>query len=197
MTGIEVIINQILDEGKAQEKEILDSAEKMTAEIRRAAAAEAEKIRTDIEEKNSRNVAEYGEIAELSRQQKKNRALLGAKQEFIGRIIDKSYEKIMNMDGESYFELLKKTAVRHILPEEGVIVFNERDKNRMPEGFMAEIEAEAEKRGGKLRLSEDAGRFDGGFVLVYGGIEENCTLKAVFDAARDELHDKINEKVFG
>ena len=30
-------------------------------------------------------------------------------------------------------------------------------------------------------ISEEARKIDGGFILVYGGIEENCTIKAVFD----------------
>ena len=38
---------------------------------------------------------------------------------------------------------------------------------------------------------------DGGFLLVYGGIEENCTLKAVFSAKREELSDQVNRMLFG
>ncbi len=34
---------------------------------------------------------------------------------------------------------------------------------------------------------------DGGFLLVYGGIEENCTIRAVFDAGREELSDRVNQ----
>ena len=37
---------------------------------------------------------------------------------------------------------------------------------------------------------------DGGFILIYGGIEENCTIKALFDAKRDELSDKVNRQLF-
>ena len=36
---------------------------------------------------------------------------------------------------------------------------------------------------------------DGGFVLTYGGIEENCTIKALFDAKREELSDKVNRQL--
>ncbi len=35
-----------------------------------------------------------------------------------------------------------------------------------------------------------------GFVLVYGGVEENCTLKALFDVKKDQLQDKVNEILF-
>ena len=38
---------------------------------------------------------------------------------------------------------------------------------------------------------------DGGFLLVYGGIEENCTIRAVFDSKREELSDHVNRLLFG
>ncbi len=39
-----------------------------------------------------------------------------------------------------------------------------------------------------------AGRdnIDNGFILAYGGIEENCTIRAMFDAKRDELSDIVH-----
>ena len=38
---------------------------------------------------------------------------------------------------------------------------------------------------------------DGGFLLVYGGIEENCTISAVFASKREELSDQVNRLLFG
>lgn len=37
---------------------------------------------------------------------------------------------------------------------------------------------------------------DGGFLLVYGGMEENCGIKAVFDSVKDELSDQVNRLLF-
>ena len=36
-----------------------------------------------------------------------------------------------------------------------------------------------------------------GFVLVYGGIEENCTFRALMDAKKDQLQDTVNQILFG
>ena len=43
-----------------------------------------------------------------------------------------------------------------------------------------------------------AGRdnIDNGFILTYGGIEENCTIRAMFDAKRDELADSVYRMLF-
>lgn len=37
---------------------------------------------------------------------------------------------------------------------------------------------------------------DGGFLLLYGGIEENCTFRALFDDKREELQDLTNQILF-
>ena len=56
----------------------------------------------------------------------------------------------------------------------------------------------AEKTVGEImRDVADAKEMSGGFILVYGGIEENCTIRALFDAERDELSDKVHGLLFG
>ena len=67
----------------------------------------------------------------------------------------------------------------------------------MPEGFSGRIRTIAAAKGGSLTLSDEPLEADGGFLLVYGGIEENCTLKAVFSAKREELSDQVNRMLFG
>ena len=67
----------------------------------------------------------------------------------------------------------------------------------MPEGFTGRIKTIAAAKGGTLTLSKEAREMDGGFVLIYGGIEENCTIKAVFRAKKEELSDRINRLLFG
>ena len=37
---------------------------------------------------------------------------------------------------------------------------------------------------------------DSGFVLVYGSIEINCTVDAIFDAYADELSDMLGAFLF-
>lgn len=66
----------------------------------------------------------------------------------------------------------------------------------MPADFEKNIHAAAEEKGGSLVLSREPKAIEDGFILVYGGIEENCTLKALLDAKKDELQDKVNEILF-
>lgn len=64
-------------------------------------------------------------------------------------------------------------------------------------GFEAEIAEIAQSKGGSLSISDKGKVMDGGCILVYGGIEENCTIRAIFDARRDELSDMVQEMLFG
>ena len=64
-------------------------------------------------------------------------------------------------------------------------------------GFEEKISRIAAAKGGSRKVSGRPAQRDGGFLLVYGGIEENCTIRAVFDAGREEMSDRVNRMLFG
>ena len=63
-------------------------------------------------------------------------------------------------------------------------------------GFEVEILCIAKVMGGALVLSEETRDINGGFILIYGGIEENCSFQAMFNSRKDELSDKVHEVLF-
>ena len=82
-------------------------------------------------------------------------------------------------------------------PLQGEICFSEADLNRIPEEFEQEIQNIARIKGGELVLSQKGRTIEGGgFLLIYGDVEVNCTFKALFDAKHDELTDQINRILF-
>ena len=58
-------------------------------------------------------------------------------------------------------------------------------------------QALAGKPGASLTLDEAPRDIDGGFVLIYGDIEENCSFEALFDAQKDRLQDEVRALLFG
>ncbi len=84
---------------------------------------------------------------------------------------------------------------KYVLAKTGEIYFSEKDLDRMPQGFEAVIEKAAVSKGGSLTLVKEPKNIDGGFILVYGGIEENCSFRALLAARRDELSDKVHADV--
>lgn len=197
MRGIEKIAAQIIGEAEEKKAAIYEEIQHKIDELN---AKTDEEIKAELERINDDTLREEGtleELAGLAAQQKRRQAALSAKQEVIGEIINEAYERLLNLEDEKYFAVIKKMLEDNVLSEKGEIIFSARDRQRMPKDFEDVIKNAALEKGGELVMSDEIRSIDGGFVLVYGGIEENCTFKAMLEASREELHDMVNGKLFG
>ena len=196
MTGLEKMVSQILEEADASAAVTISDAEKKAAEILDEAGKKADEIRQQREEQSRAKVKSYDERTASAADMKRRTAVLAARQELIGSVIADACERVKNLDEEKYFEILKNMAGKYLLPKDGEICFSPKDLERMPADFREEIRSMAEKKGGALEFSGEARNIDGGFILVYGGIEENCSIDAVFAEKRDELLDQVRKILF-
>lgn len=197
MRGIEKIAAQIIGEAEEKKAAIYEEIQHKIDELN---AKTDEEIKAELERINDDTLREEGTLEELvglAAQQKRRQAALSAKQEVIGEIINEAYERLLNLEDEKYFAVIKKMLEDNVLSEKGEIIFSARDRQRMPKDFEDVIKNVAFEKGGELVMSDEIRSIDGGFVLVYGGIEENCTFKAMLEASREELHDMVNGKLFG
>ena len=71
----------------------------------------------------------------------------------------------------------------------GALVFGDPAK-------LERLNAIAQEKGGALTLAPAGRVVGGGFILVYGGIEENCTFPALFEARKEELQDLVHKQLF-
>lgn len=196
MTGLEKMKSQILDEAKALADSKIAEANRKAEEILEEAKADAEKSVASISQRSDKDVANYRERIISSIDLQKRTKLLAAKQEVIAQVLDQSYDRLKTMETGEYFAMLLKLTEKYVLPQEGIMYFSQADLGRMPESFKGDVKKLAETKGGKLDISGEGRNIENGFVLAYGGIEENCTLKAIFDAKRDEFADKIHHILF-
>lgn len=196
MTGLEKMQSQILSEAESSAKEILDQAKKEAEGIVEEARQRAEAECRRISEKSEAEVKGLEERAVSSSDLQRRKELLQAKQEVISQMLDQAYESLLCADEKDYFDMLRKMLRKFVLPQEGEICFSKEDLERMPKGFQEEIQAIAKEKGGALALSEEVRSVRGGFVLIYGGIEENCTFRAMFNSKKDELSDKVHALLF-
>ncbi|MCI9600876.1 MAG: hypothetical protein K2P43_01830 [Lachnospiraceae bacterium] len=196
MTGLEKITDQIQEEAKASAARRLEAAQKeadmILAEAKDACAA----MEAEAAEKNAAMKVNYEGRVKSSAEQQRRTALLRAKQEIIADVIEEAYVTLKKKDAQSYFLTLEKILKTYALAEDGEICFSAEDLARMPADFEKKIKAAAKEKGGSLVLKKEPKAIADGFVLVYGGVEENCTLKALFDAKKDELQDKVNAILF-
>lgn len=196
MTGLDKMINQILDEANSSANDTLEKARHTSQEIMDTAKAEADKLEKEISAKSQADIANFKDRMVSSNDLKRRTAILTAKQEVIADVLAKAYESIMSKGDAEYFDIIRKMLGEFTHAEAGVVYFSARDAERLPSGFEKEAEEIAAKKGGSLAVSKETRNIDGGFVLAYGGIEENCSIKALFDSKKDELQDKVQRLLF-
>ena len=196
MTGLDKMKSQILDEAKAAADGKIAEAKAQAEELIRSANEEAARRAEGISRKSENDVANYNERLASAIDLQKRTKILAAKQDVIAGVLEKAHEKIDSMEAGEYFSMLLKMVEKYALPQDGEICFSAADLGRLPEGFEAEADKIAKGKGGSLKMSGESKNIKNGFVLVYGGIEENCTIDAMFDARRDELSDIVQRLLF-
>lgn len=196
MTGLEKMVSQIVDEAKAEAESRKKAAREEADKIVSEAKAEAEKLIGQSQEQSETDAANYLERVKSSADLQRRTTILQAKQEVIASVLEKAYTSLDTMDEKAYFEMIRKMLEKFTLSESGEIYFSAADLNRLPAGFEKEISDIAAKKGGSLTLKKESKEIENGFILVYGGIEENCTFRALFNTRKDALQDKIHQELF-
>lgn len=197
MSGLDNMKARILEEAQDTAKEIVDGARADAQACIEAQKDAAQAEAAGILQRAGQDASDYAARVESSLDMHRKQAILAAKQEVIRDVLDAAYDAVMNLDDEKYFELIEKLLKKYVLSGDGTICFSASDLERMPAGFAERIKDAAGAKGGTLKISEKPEKMDGGFLLVYGGIEENCTIRAVFDSKREELSDQVNRLLFG
>ena len=196
MTGLDKMKSQILDEAKAAAESKIAEAKAQAEETIRSAKEDAAKQTESILHKSKNDVSNYQERLESSIDLQKRTKILAAKQEVIAGVLEKARAKVEAMEAGEYFSMLLKMVEKYALAQDGEICLCAADLARLPEGFEAEVSRIAKEKGGSLKLSGEGKQIKNGFILVYGGVEENCTINAMFDAKKDELSDIVHRLVF-
>lgn len=196
MTGLDKMKSQILDEAKAAAEGKIAEAKAQAEETIRSAKEDAAKQTESILHKSKNDVSNYQERLESSIDLQKRTKILAAKQEVIAEVLEKARAKVEAMEAGEYFSMLLKMVEKYALAQDGEICLCAADLVRLPEGFEAEVSRIAKEKGGSLKLSGEGKQIKNGFILVYGGVEENCTINAMFDAKKDELSDIVHRLVF-
>ncbi len=190
------MISQIKEEADASAAKILEEAQTEAEEIRKKGEDECARIRERAEVQNEAAKADILSKSRSSAQMERRRYLLLAKQEMIDEVINEAHASLLALDTPAYFDALVRLVEKHAQAQCGEIRFNQKDLCRIPADFMRRASEAAKKNGGDLILSDEPCEIDGGFLLVYGDIEENCSFDALFLADREVLQDKLHTFLF-
>ena len=194
MTGLDKIISQIKLESDQAVSAKLSEANKKAEAIIEEAKAQINEECVDIESAGRQKAEDSLSRALSAAALYKKKTLLGEKQRIISETFDKAEERLNNLGDAEYFEFIKKIAVKNALPKEGVLLLSDKDIKRLPVGFEAKLNSML--KDGSLKVSGESANIGYGFVLSYGGIEENCTFRALIDSERETLADKVQGLLF-
>lgn len=196
MTGLDTILESIRRDGRETADSILKKAGDDASEILSRGKAEAQLRREEILRGTANEAKDAaGRVISAAHRQER-RIILSARQKIILEMIEAAERSLYDLNDEDYFEVIVSLASKRAMPQKGELLLGSRDFARMPPDFEEKLGA-ALPEGAELTVSAaQEAPVEGGFILVYGGIEENCTFKALFDDRREQLQDLANRLLF-
>lgn len=195
MTGLDKIMEDIQAESVETIARIRKDADEKEQKIRNDAKESAEAACAKERKSGEDAVADRLSRAQSAAQLLRRKKLLAARQELISETIEQAQKDIVKLPEKEYFDLLLHMAAANALKDDGEICFNQKDLDRMPSGFASSLQ-KALPEGAKLTVSSAPADITGGFILVYNGIEENCSFEAIFAEQREEMQDKVRAVLF-
>ena len=189
MTGLEKIVKRIEEDAVATATIIINEAEEKALEISASAQIESEQKKKEIEDRSRIEVSACWNRGESAANLVNKKLILKAKQEIIENVITRAKEMLIELPEKEYFEVIEKMLKKYTLEKSGQIMFSSHDKARLPQNFIDSLSP-------NLTISEKVVNIDGGFILVYGDVEENCSFDALFFATRESLQDQVCEVLF-
>jgi V/A-type H+-transporting ATPase subunit E len=196
MTGLEKMVERILEEARTAAREKIEEANSQAAVILEDGEKETTRLCGAAAEKTKAALAASEERSQSAIDLMRRTEFLKTKQELIRETLDKACETFCSVEGEEYYRVMEDMAGKFVRPEAGVMLLSPGDYEKAPADFAERIEALAKKAGGSLRLEKAQVSLDKGFILSYGGIEENCSFKALFADKKDELQDQVSGLLF-
>lgn len=195
MADMNKIVDDIMLEAENEAKDIISKAEKDAAEIIRNAENECSLIEQTESRRREEEIKRVKRRGEAARASKRRAVLLEEKQKLLNNAVKKAYDEILNMPSAEYEKILLELLNSRMRSGKCTLYF--------PKGFVAPSEEFSDKlrqmasdKGCNYAISHER-NIDSGFVAVYGGIEENCTLKSLFEEHGDEILSLAASEILG
>ena len=197
MTGLEKILKAIEAEAQAGADAVIAQAKHEAETILANAKNEAEAKCKVIAEKSEADVKAVISRAESAAALQEKKILLDTKQQIISNIIASARKRLDGLSNSEYTNVILSMVGKYAHNKKGKILFSSSDRARLTDDFQEKLTSTlANKAGAFLEIAKEEPSFTGGFLLVYGDIEENCSFDALFAEEKDILQDKVNSLLF-
>ena len=195
MDGLLNIIDKIITENDAECKSTIEYAEKQAKEIIAKAELDAKKIAEEAQSAAETKAKLANEKNVSGAELEYKRRILSAKGRIISKTVAAAADYLCNLPEEEYFDKIRKLALNGALQGTGSVTFNQRDKARIPEDFVSNLN-KALPDGKSIKLSESTGDFKGGFTISYPEMLVVCTFESLLDDNADDIKDELGQILF-
>lgn len=192
MTGLDNIIESVLEEAKLAAKKTIDEASSEAETRISQAKKQAEEMKANAEIQAKTKAQSILERGKSTSQRKIRQILLERKQALIRDTVEKAYQQLLNMSAEEYHAFVLKRLEN--LPEEieGKLQFVPRNGEIVDKLLKKDLK----KLHPGLEIMQEPLEEDGGFILTIGQIEENGTFRALLEENIDSIRDQANILLF-
>ena len=226
MNGIEKITARISADADQEIAQLQAQAKQQADAILKESAAQAEALSEEILARGRKAADERLERLQSAAQMEKRKLKLAAKQEVLGEAFTAALKRLCDMPDGAYIELLARLAVQASSTGREKLIFSLKDRSRVgkavvvaanevllkeraPElpssvadtavgAFLGKVmnNTTAIVTGTGLSLSEETRNIMGGFVMVDGDIEINCTFETLVRLQREQLEKEVAQVLF-
>lgn len=198
MTGVEKLVESILNEANSEAKNILAEAQQRKEHQHQKMQIAAENKTKEIlnaaikqgEENKKRMLAVYG--LELRKEQLKEKRML------LDEVYAKAMHTIINLPKEEYLKLVSNLLLNTVSTgsEEVILSKNEKFIDLAFLNGVNKMLADNGKKGA-LHFGHEKADINGGFILVEGGLFVNCSFDMVIKELRDKTEMHTAQILFG
>ena len=108
-------------------------------------------------------------------------------------IVEEAKKRIRNLPSEDRLSMISDFVIGSSEGDDGVLIVSEKDKGGITDAFLKELSS---KTNSTITLSDKAGDFDVGCILICGDCEYNGTLEARSDDLESDIRDAVNQALF-
>lgn len=196
MSNIKNLTSKIIKDAEDKKAVILADAVNEKNKILTKKQEAARSVEKTILEKAEREAASRKErIISGAELQARNESL-DAKQKVISEVFELTVEALCNAGDDDLKEFVKKTILNIDVSGNQNLILNDAGKKVISEELITEINKELGEKA-SITLSEETGKFKGGFILEKDGIEINNTFEALVSSLKDDLSLEVAKVLFG
>lgn len=196
MSGLDLLLKAIEDESRQICEKTISVARMSADEITGEAVSKGKKRLQKSIDDAKRDAALEEEKAYLSGKALYDKILLEEKNKLINDVIDEAKQRLIEMDGEDFAEMILNIAYANVQNSSGIMHIYKGDMAKLPDNFSDMLNKKISSKGASLKIIPVEKDMGGGFILEYGDIRQNCTFTSLIDDNIDEIRDIVAESLF-